>query len=88
MKTLTLSLILGLGAFAAVPAAADTLTSRIVGHNPATHTITLSDKEILSYDPKTAQLSDELKAGDEVEIVFDGSEGDMSRIFSIKRLTD
>lgn len=85
MKSRTFFAFLSLAVFVATPAVADVLTSRIVSHDPASHTIVLSDREILRYNPQTVDMSENIQAGDMVVIEFTGAEGDMSRILSIRR---
>jgi hypothetical protein len=70
----------------AIPASADVLTSRVVTHNRAAHTIVLQDKSVLNYNAKT-DIPEDVQPGDEVKVEYFGPEGDRTNILSIKKVS-
>lgn len=75
-------------ALATVPAvAADNFIGEVLAHDRVAHRIVLDDKTIVTYDPATVSVPQDLAAGDKVEVVFGGGEeGDFSDIQTIERV--
>jgi hypothetical protein len=66
-------------------AIADEIKGEVLAHDRVARVIVLNDKSVLSYKADTP-LPDDLKQGDQVEIEYTGSEGDISVIISIQRV--
>jgi len=83
MTRRTLVLASAIAALWAGTAAADMVQGEVGAHDRVAHAVVLKDKTVLSYTDKTG-LPEDLKQGDKVEVEFQGSEGDMAQIVSIK----
>ena len=77
-----LAVSVALGTLLAGTAVAGTFKSKVVAHDRVANRIVVQDLSIVQYD-KDTEVSDEVKVGDSIEVVFSGSEGQMDKIVKI-----
>lgn len=77
-----LSMLVAAGTLAAATTAyADTLTSRVLGWNPAKSTITFADRSQMQVSPDL--VPGDLQPGDEVTVLFNSDEDGVNAIYKI-----
>jgi len=60
----------------AVPALADSVTSKVIAHDRVAHRVILADKTVFTYDPAVVSMPETVSTGDEVTVEYQSAGDD------------